>query len=48
MLLLECVLETFQRCFSSSPEKKLSSKLYLTVTPLAIKLKTVFHNNIIL
>ena len=27
MLLLECILETFQWCLSSSPEKKLSSKL---------------------
>ena len=33
MLLLECILETFQWFLSSSPEKKLSSKLYLTVTP---------------
>ena len=33
MLLLECILETFQWCLSSSPEMKLSSKLYQTVTP---------------
>ena len=43
MLLLECILETFQWCLSSSPEMKLSSKLYLhDCDTLAIKLKTVF------